>query len=145
MAKDFYSPREIYFTQATALYLIRNLGSLRDGHWPPEASSYIDLPLSKKMRGHRAPFATPIEYAAEIEDRMERCGIDGLILEALECWGKSEESLARYFKMPVWSIRRRAKKALAYVASGPARRWHDTKKRKGETYQEFLSTWGKKK
>ena len=137
MAKDWYSPREVVFTRKTARWLIQNLGNLRDGHWPPEASSYIDIPTGKKTGSHKAPFITPIEYAAEIETRLEKCGLDGLILEAIEGWGKSEESLAKYLRMPEWSIRTRARRALAYVASGPDRRWHDTKKRKGETYQNF--------
>lgn len=138
--KDWYSPGEIRFDLKTALWLIQNLSQLEAGHWPPEASNYIDIP-GIKGRGHRAPFATPVEYSAEIKSRLEKCLIDGvpdgLILEAIESWGKSPESLATYFGMPEWSIIKRADKALKYVASGPARRWMSTKKRRGETYQEF--------
>lgn len=136
MAKDWYSPGEIHFTIKTALWLIQNLGSLRDGHWPPEASNYIDIPGTKSSR-RRAPFATPIEYAAEIETRLEKCGLDGLVLEAIECWGKSLASMAKYLRKPEWVTRKGYKSALRYVASGSNRRWHDTKKRKGETYQQF--------
>ena len=136
-AKDWYSPREIRFTRRQCLWLIRNLPSLREGYWPPEASTYTDLPGSKKTGKHKAYFETPIDYAVEISSRMEKCGIDGLILLAIECWGESEASLAKYLRMPEWLVRKRYKRALAYVASGPARRWHDTKKRKGESYQEF--------
>lgn len=135
-AKDWYSPGEIRFTVQQALWLVRSLGNLRGGNWPPDASNYIDIPGSKSRR-NRAPFVTPIEYAAEIEARLEKCGLDGLILEAIECWDKSTESMANYLRMPEWSIRKRRKTALGYVASGPARRWHNTKKRKGETYQDF--------
>lgn len=138
--KDWYSPGEIRFTVQQALWLVRSLGSLRGGQWPPEASNYINIPGTKSRR-KRAPFATPIEYAVEIESRLEKCVVDripdGLILEAIECWGKSPESLATYFKMEVWSVMKRRKSALGYVASGPPRRWHDTKKRKGEAYPEF--------
>lgn len=141
--KDWYSPGEVHFTRRTALWLIQNLGVLLEGNWPPEASNYIDSP-GPKTTSQRAHFTTPVEYAAEILQRMEKCGIDGLMLEAIECWGKSEESLAKYFKMPAWSIRNRANRALSYVASGPARRWHDTPKRKGETYQEFRDRKKKK-
>ena len=137
MAKDFYSPGEIRFTRQQALWLIQNLGSLRDGYWPPESSNYIDLPLGKRTASRKAPFITPVECAAEIESRLEKCGMDGLILLAIECWGEREASLGKYLGMPEWSVRKRYKRALAYVASGPARRWHDTKKREGETYQEF--------
>lgn len=133
---DWYSPGQVRFTVKQTLWLIRNLGSLRDGHWPPEASSYIDI-TGKSSGRHKAPFATPIEYAAEVETRLEKCGLDGLILEAIECWGKTTASMASYLRMPEWSIRKRRKTALLYVASGPARRWHNTKKRIAETYQDF--------
>ena len=133
--KDFYSPGEIRFTVRQVLWLLHNLCSLREGYWPPEASSYVDLP--GKHVGSKAPFSTPIEYAAEIEKRCEKCGTDGLILEAIESWDKSVASIASYFRKPEWSILKRRKNALGYVASGPARRWHDISKRKGETYAEF--------
>ena len=85
----------------------------------------------------KAPFETAADYYIEITSRLERCGTDGLILEALESWGKSPSSLTSYFGMPEWSIRKRRKSALGYVASGPARRWHNTKKRKAEEYKDF--------
>lgn len=142
--KDFYSPKEVIFTRLTALWLINNLGTLRGGYWPPDASSYIDESIIKQSGSSNAPFVTPIDYAAEIQDRLEKCGIDGLILEALQCWGKSYESMAKYLKKPLWMIKKMRDRALGYVASGPARRWHNTRKRKGETYQEFKDRKKKK-
>ena len=141
---DWHSPGEIRFTQRQVLWLLQNLGTLREGHWPPEASNYVDI-QGKKIIGHKAPFTTPIEYAAEIEKRLEKCGIDGLILEAIESWGKSIESLSSYFRMKEWVIRKRYVWALRYVASGPARRWHTSKKRKAETYWEFKERMKQKK
>lgn len=140
--KEWYAPREIIFTRATTLWLIQNLGSLRTGYWPPEASNYIDIPGGNHSK--KAPFTTPIEYAAEIESRLEKCGIDGLILEAIECWGKSESSMANYFKRPLWSIMKSYKLALRYVSSGPARRWLNSRKRIAVSYKEFKATRGKK-
>lgn len=133
--KDFYAPGEIWFSNQQVLWLIQNLGTLHEGYWPPEASSYIDIP--SKGSKHKAYFETPIEYAAEIQKRLEKCGLDGLILEAIECWDKSVESLAAYLRKPEWSIWKRRKNALGYVASGPVRRWHNTEKRRAETYDEF--------
>lgn len=143
MTQDWYAPGEIRFNRWTALWLIQNLGTLLSGHWPPNASNYVDI-QGQRTKG-RASFTTPIEYAAEIETRLEQCGWDGLILEAIECWGKSEESMAKYLSIPVWSVRKRLKNALAYVASGPDRRWHDTKKRKGKSYRDFLKKDKKQK
>lgn len=144
MTEVTYSPAEIVFSHKTALWVIQNLGSLQAGYWPLEESGYVDSP-GKRAISSQASFITPIECAAEMTSRLERCGIDGLILLAIECWGISVDSLAKYFKMPAWSVRKRRRRALSYVASGPARRWHDIKKRRGETYQEFKATWGKKK
>ena len=134
--KDHYSPGEIRFKVVEALWLIQNLDSLQVGHWPPDASNYTDI-IGRTSRRHKAPFETAVEFYAEITARLEKCGQDGLILEALEAWGKSEESMSKYLKMPVWSIHKRAKQALSYVASGPARRWHNIPKREGEDYQAF--------
>ena len=134
--KDWYSPGEIRFTTRQVLWLIQNLGSLQIGHYPPEASNYIDTGGSKGTR-HQAPFETAAGYYIEITERLERCGQDGLILEALESWGKSDESMAKYLKIPVWSIRKRMKSALGYMASGPVRRWLNSPKRATESYQDF--------
>lgn len=136
MAKDFYAPKEIWFSRQQVLWLIRDLPTLRGGYWPAEASNYIDI-SGKKTGRRKAPFITAAECYIEISARLEKCGIDGLILLAIECWGESEASLAKYLRMPEYSIRKRRKSALGYVASGPVRRWHTIKKRKGETYQEF--------
>jgi len=117
--------------------LIRHLGGLREGSWPPDASSYIDAHIGKRSVSSKAPYITAVEYAAEIEVRLEKCGIDGLILLAMECWDMSEEVMSKYFKAPVWSIGKRYKRALRYVASGPARRWMNTRKREAVSYQEY--------
>lgn len=137
--RDFYAPREIHFSRKTALWLIHNLSTLREGHWPADASGRVEITGIIKTGSHSAPFETPILFAVEITRRLEQCGIDGIILLAIECWGESEATMARYLRMPEWSIRKRMKKALNYVASGPVPRWIETKKRKAETYKEFGS------
>ena len=143
MTDDYYAPWEIVFTRKQVLWLLQNLATLRGGYWPPEPSNYKDALMRMKHSGHKAPFITPIEFAAEIESRLEKCGTEGLILLAVECWCETESSLARYFDIKEYAIRRRYKRALAYVASGPARRWLHTRKRKGKEYQEFINK-GKK-
>lgn len=133
-AKDWFAPGAIRFKVKGTLWLLQNLESLRAGHWPPEASNYIDIPGTKSGK---APFITAAEFYVEITDRLEKCGIDGLILLAMECWGESPSSLAKYLKMPEFSIVKRRKSALGYVASGPARRWHNSRKRAAESYKDF--------
>lgn len=128
----WWPPREIAFRRRQMLWLIEHLPELREGYWPanPAGSGYIDLPIVRKggVRSHQAPFITAAEYAAEVEARLEKCGIDGLILLAIECWGESEASLGKYLRMPEWSIRKRAKNALRYISGF---------KRKRRTYREF--------
>jgi len=134
--RDWYSPAEIRFKVREALWLIQSLPTLQLGDWPPDASNYVDI-LARKAGTRKAPFQTAAEYYAEITDRLEKCGLDGLILKCIECWGETEEGMSKYLQMPVWSIRKRRKTALGYVASGPARRWLDTRKRAGEDYNAF--------
>jgi len=143
MKDTWFSPGEVKFTIRQTLWLIQNLASLESGHWPPEASNYVDT--GGKSGRHKAPFITSAEYYAEVTDRLEKTGIDGLILEAMESWGKSVESMSKYFRMPEFSIAKRRKQALGYIASGPGRRWHTTKKREGETYQDFKQRKAKPK
>ena len=137
MAKDHYTPSEIRYTKAQVLWLLRHLLLICSGFWPPQTSGYnIDAGIRGGHSSH-APFETPIAIGAELTDRLEKCGIDGLILVAIECWGMSPESLSKYFRSPVWVINKRRKRALRYVASGPVRRWQDTKKRRAISYEEF--------
>lgn len=139
---DFFSPPGIHFTRRTILWLLHNLRELREGNWPSEMSNYIDLPIGKGSG--KSPFETPLGYAIEIEQRLEECRIDGLILLAIECWELTEASLSSYFNFPIWDIRKRWKNALNYISSGLNRRWF------GEgciTYKEWENgkRWNKKK
>jgi len=120
--KNWYSPGSVHFTRRQVLWLLENLGTLKTGYWPPEASNYIDVPMGKKSSSRRASFTTPIEYATEIEERLEKCGIDGIMLEAVNCWGKSTQSLSRHLHFSERVIRKRCKKALFYI-TGRCRRW----------------------
>ena len=90
VAKDYYSPKEVVFNRETALWVMQNLESLKAGSWPTDVSGYIDLgPIGKRSRSNQAVFVTPAEGYVEITERLERCGIDGLILMAMECWGET--------------------------------------------------------
>ena len=128
------SPREIHFTRKQTRWVIESLPYLRTGYWPVDPEE-----IGRKVISRNAPFITAVECAAEVTERMERCGVDGLILLAIECWGETNLSLSRYLNIPERSIIKKYKRALRYVASGPDRRWHTTKKRAGETYEQFKS------
>jgi len=112
------------------------MGSLQYGSYPSDASNYTDMG-GNRSGGHKAPFVTGADFYIEITDRLEKCGEDGLILEAIEAWGKSPEAMGKYLHKPLWSVLKRRRLAHGYVASGPARRWLKTPKRKAESYQEY--------
>lgn len=137
MNENWWPPGKIKYTRSQVLWVIKNLPYLREGYWPPNpaGSGYVDSPISKRKSG--AYFETPILIAVDIQTRLERCGLDGLILESIEGWDKTVASLSQYLHIPEYSINKRCKRALSYVASGPDVRWHTTKKRRGETYQQF--------
>jgi len=112
----WYSPNHRY-TRTYIFWLIENLPALRAREWPknPRGSGYIDLPLGKRGRSWEAYFVRRCLVAADIEMALENCEKDGLILEATICWGKTDQALAKHLGIPVWSIRKRAKRALAYI------------------------------
>lgn len=130
----WWPPREITFRRKQMLFLIKSLPELREGHWPvdPDRSSSVDLPMIKKGKAGRrtAYFEVPASIAAEVEARLEKCGMDGLVLEAIECWEKTEASMAKYFGVPEWSIRKRAKNALRYISG-----WE----RRKQSYKDSIS------
>ena len=134
---EFYAPKDIRFIRKHCLWLLHNLSTLRnEQRWPHQETGYIDQP-GGHSHSQRAPFLTPVEYAAEITTRLEKCGIDGLILLAIECWGESPDTLARYLGMMPITIKRKGKSALRYIASGPVRRWINSRKRLAESYHDF--------
>lgn len=141
MIERWYSPGVIKFTRLQMLWLIKNLVDLRGGRWTPnpEGSHSIDMPLIRKGKRGKSPSKDPCLIAAEVEIRLERCGIDGLILEATVGWGKSDQSLSKYLGMPVWSVKKRAKRALRYISSGEERERMSYREFKGQKKNGVLS------
>ena len=87
------------------------MGTIRSGTWPRDVSSYTDPAIMKKSYSSQASFVTPIECAAEVLTRLEYCGIDGLILLAMECWGENQITLAKYLGLPAWVVLKKRKSA----------------------------------
>ena len=103
---DFYPIQSIDYHRRQMLFLIENLGLLRDGTYPPEPdiyltevmvregkkrvyieieqkeSSYIDPRIKKKVINRHAPFEDSAMIAAEVDLRLDRTGIDGKLLVA---------------------------------------------------------------
>ncbi len=99
--EETYSPGEMKFTKVQVRWFLRHLRELCESlRWPADADDNIDLPGKKS--GSRAPFQTPMEYAAEISTRLEFCGLDGLILLAMVSWGETPEAMSKYLHKPEW-------------------------------------------
>ena len=124
----WYLPREIVFNKDQMKWIIEHLPELREGQWPvnPRATGYVDE--STKTRKRSAYFETPCQIASEADSRMGKCGLDGLMIEALYCWGEDNDKLCRYFKIDEDELMARCRRVLNYISG-----W----KRKRRSYEEF--------
>lgn len=141
MNDEWYAPNQIKYTKDQMLWLLNHLPDLRLGYWPPnpQGSGYVDMPINKKAVKAKAHFITAVEVAAEIDDRLEQCGLDGLLVEANYTWDKSIDSLVKASSLDFYEVVRRISRALKYISSGYDRRWHTTRKREGVSYTEWIS------
>jgi len=139
MNETYYRPSELTYNKSCILWLLKNLPELRKGEYPPNpaGSSYTDIPGKVRAKSG-AYYQVVAEVAAEIDMRLSKCGLDGLILEAIESWGVSHERIAKALSMPVEEVIRRAYWALSYISSGRDMRWHTTKRRKSITYRDWV-------
>ena len=139
--EEWVAPKDLKFSRAEILFLLKHLAGLRKGEYPPNpiGSSYTTLPQCNVRARSGAYFEKVVGIAAEIDIRLGQCGLDGLLLEGSVTWELSNERLARATNISVAEVHRRLNNALKYISSGQNVRWHNTKKRKGVTYHEFIS------
>ena len=137
----WYEPASLRLSQSQNIFLIKNLGMLSEGQYPPEPGEYKTEILDKETKKHievtktrstyikhgkgqinkRAQFETPAMITAEITSRLRRCGLDGMILLLL-CSFDSEDKqwigreIANFIKVEVRTVNKRAEKALRYIS-----------------------------
>jgi hypothetical protein len=130
--EQWWSQGDIRFSCRQCRWLVSVLAVLHEGHWPrnPLNPGYIDPPYRKKDPGRHASFEGPEMVAAEIETRMEACGLDGCLVEAFYGWNKDPRSLTRYFHMDERELAKRAARCVRYMSG-----WN----RKRTTYREFVN------
>lgn len=86
------------YDYGTVLWVLNNYGTLARGLWPdPRSAADLGLP-NKRIIGH-APFEDPCLTAAEIGNRVARCGLDGFVVEERYgmkwgAWPQSEAEIA---------------------------------------------------
>lgn len=89
LVEDYYSPHDITFSRDQVYWLLSWLELLREGRWPPNFTGYSQAPLTQHSRNLHAPFEIPVQYASEIDSRLERTGVDGKLLLAEIQLGKT--------------------------------------------------------
>lgn len=137
----WYAPGSIRLSRAQALFLIRNLGMLSEGQYPPEPREYKTeifdeeakkhVEVSKSRSSHartgrrrlnkRAYFETPAVITAELTTRMRHCGIDGMILLLLCTFDSEDKSwigreIASLMRTDVVTVNKQAGRALNYIS-----------------------------
>jgi len=120
--QHWYAPHEITFKHEHNIFLMENLSALKEGHWPREpVNSYTDPGINIRSR-NRAPFEIPCQFAAEIENRLEQCGIDGIITKLSICYDESSETIAAHLNLTTGEIQKRINRCLNYI-SGYCAKW----------------------
>jgi hypothetical protein len=101
---------------------------LRSGQWPPshKETGYTDNPIGKKQVSTQAPFIKASSIAAEIDLRIQRCGVDGLMCEFLYSQDYADENfiiqhMAQCLNMESREVSQRVRNALYYI-SGSGRK-----------------------
>ena len=123
---EWYSPGKIRFQREEMIWLISWIDLLSEGVWPPEGkdTGYTGY---QKSQSHKAPFETPVLFAAEVHVRLKTTGEAGeALVDEVQGGIKNYEGLCGP-----------AQRALNYI-SGYRRRketysqWKATQKKRGK-------------
>ena len=129
-----YVPRDIINNLAQVIWILENIHTLKSGVWPESVPSGE---LTMMSHSSHASFENACLVAAEIEIRVQRCGLDGYLVGDKYALGQrmteedrmTEEQIARKRHMYVSKVHNIIKSVLDYCASGH--------KQRIESYQEF--------
>ena len=154
MIKEWYSPKEIYFSPEQVEWLLEVLIMLRAGRYPLEPSNYTDL-----VQRHfyaKGGFETPVEIGAELMVRMQACRLDGYLAIEHYAEGIEIEEIAKIRFMEIGTIDKILNKVKFYISyHREVRPWVDKKYKdketgedkisKGITYKQGCKLWWKKR
>jgi len=96
---------------------LQNLKELRRGESIIQDLSYLERPLVIRTRGKHAMFENSCLTIAEIENRLKKCGLDGLLLKAYLALEESVEVLSRATGLSVEETDRGIATALKYISN----------------------------
>lgn len=92
MTESWWPIYRIVFSRAQMMFLIENLGSLKEGQYPmaPGASSGYNVEIGKGSRCYKEPAQNRVlELAAEVEIRLE------LVLNYISGWPRPTKVIRR--------------------------------------------------
>jgi len=135
--KEWYSPHAVLrFTKAMVKWLIPYLPMLRSGSYPrnPKETGYTDSAISQRQVKASASFELPASIAAELDIRLQRAGVDGLLLEFLYAFDPADElfvieHMAQCLNLERREVTQRIKNALYFVSG---------QDRKKTTYARYI-------
>jgi hypothetical protein len=105
------------------------LEELRSGHWVSDHKETGYTGTKGRPKSASTYFATSAGIVGELEFRLERAGIDGLMLEVLYGFEFADmRHVANCLNVEERAIQKRAETALAYVSG-----WH----RKKQSYKSY--------
>ena len=132
----WWPPGEIRFSFEQVVWLLSWLSELRGGFYPPDhrETGYYDTPIVRKdkRKKRRAYFTTPVEFAAEIDQRLAMTGFDRYLVEDRYLNGIYEDEIARKLNMSAEEIWYRIRSAVWSVCG---------QKRKKTPYSLFKKQW----
>lgn len=128
---DWYSFKDIVFSAPQIVWVLSNAELVKTGEWPPEpiSSGYTALPSIRKGGRKNARFTKPIEVIAEIERRLEHCGLDGLMAYLYYSYDFDEYLLGKYYRLEPSEVKHRIEAVIWWICGWnfyprPYRRWH---------------------
>lgn len=122
--KDWYSQHRVSsFTKPQVRWLIPHLGMIRNGDFPknPKDTGYTDTGIKSRQFKAGAAFETAAGIAAELDLRIQRAGLDGLLLELLYTNDPDDEvfviqHIAEALNLETREVYQRIRNALYYVS-----------------------------
>lgn len=102
------------YTPYQVIWILENLVTLKNGEWPDPIRGDV---LAVRVKKYISPFIGPCEAAANIESRLDYCGLDGLFLKAYYTWEESREGISKLFSVNEEEIKKGTESALSYISN----------------------------
>jgi hypothetical protein len=125
--KGFFEPGEILFCPHQIKWLTMHFPELFAGRWAEGRE--VNYPRRRRP-GSGGYFERPIDYANEVERRLQHCAPDGLMVLLRYTYEHDLVNIGKYFRLSVPAIEHRIEVVVWYVSGWnfydryPYRRWH---------------------